>query len=232
MTAHEDLFTPIHKGLRSMLSGLSSRMQTHDFADTAASRALVTDLENDFAVARSAGCILCVLARHAVDEEGVIFPAAAEKASPLVRALIEEHHDLTRRELAIAEAAHALVEMGAPADRIAAGIGLNQSVNELVAAYLTHMNREERELVPVMREHFTDAQMAAMRRTIVASQPPDRMFAVLGWMLPSLNVAELSAMLSEMRQGAPPPVLQAILDLCSAKVEPARWSEVKVRTGL
>ncbi|HYK93483.1 MAG TPA: hemerythrin domain-containing protein [Thermoplasmata archaeon] len=232
MTATEDLFTPIHKGLRSMIYSLSSRLQTNDFADLSATKALATDLENEFEVARSAGCVLCVLAHHATDEESVIFPAVSEVGRNLIVNLIQEHHDLTRRELAIGKAAHTLLGLESPAARIEAGIALNRAANELFAAYITHMNREDAELVPLMREHFSVPQMAAMRGTIISNMPPDRLFNILGWMLPSLNVSELSEVLSGMSKGAPAPVIKAIVDLCSAKVDPTRWKEVRLRTGL
>ena len=232
MTATEDLFTPIHKGLRSMIYGLSSRLQTNDFADLAATKALVNDLENDFAVARTAGCILCVLAHHATDEETVIFGDVAKIANSLATTLIEEHHGLTRRELAIAASSHELLAMESAQGRIDAGVRLNQAANGLFAAYITHMNREEDELVPLMKEHFTDAEMAAMRGTIIARMPPERLFGLLGWMLPSLNVTELSSLLASVGQGAPPAVMKAITDLCDAKVDPALWRAVKSRIGL
>ena len=77
MPGTADLFTSVHKGLRAMLYNLSARLQTHDFADVAATRQLLTDLESDFAAARSAGCILCAFAAHAEDEDAIIFPPAA-----------------------------------------------------------------------------------------------------------------------------------------------------------
>lgn len=232
MTATEDVFTPIHKALRSMIYGLSARLQTNDFGDLATTRQLVTELENDFAIARSAGCALCILARHAEDEEAAIFPAAAKAEDALVRSLIEDHHDLTRRELALGSSAHSLLALESAADRIAAGAALNRSANELFAAYMTHMNREEAELVPRMQERFTDAEMAAMRGAIVSATPPDRLFAILGWMLPSLNVTELAGVLAAMQKAAPPAVMGRITALCSEKVDAARWAEVRARTGL
>lgn len=231
MAATEDLFTPIHKGLRAMIYGLSTRLQKHDFSDVEATRGLVRDLEHDFAVARSAGCVVCVLAHHASDEEAVIFPSASHLGNGLVASLVEEHHGLTRRELALGAAAHELLAMASPADRIAAGARLNRSANELFSAYLAHMNREDSELVPLMQAHLTDAQMAAMRGTIIGGLSPDRLFAILGWMLPSLNVHELSGLLTAMGKGAPPPVVQAVSELCAAKVDPAIWTEVRARTG-
>lgn len=232
MPGREDLFTPVHKGLRAMIYGLSSRLQTHDFADIAATKVLLTDLENDFAAARSAGCVLCTFAFHAEEEETVLFAPTARIANALITELIREHHDLTRRELEVGQRGHELLGMPSPEARIAAGIRINQMANELFAAYLAHMNREETELVPKMREHFSDEEQVKMRNTIIAQFPPDRFFALLGWMLPALNVTELSELLASVRQGAPPPVMKAIVDLCAAKVEPVRWNSVQHRLGL
>lgn len=230
--ATEDLFTSIHKGLRSMLYGLSERMQTNDFADLAATQTLVRDLEADFALARSAGCVLCILSHHAQDEDSVIFSQTAAVAPELTASLIEEHHALARHEAGIARSAHQLLATEAPEGRVAAGVALNADANLLFAEYLTHMNREDRELVPRMQQHYTDAQMVAMRSTIMSRLPPDRMFAILTFMLPSLNVTELSGLLASVRPNMPPPAFQAIVDLCAAKVDPARWGEAKLRIGL
>ncbi len=230
--ATEDLFTPIHKGLRAMIYALSSRLQTNDFADLAATEALARDLETDFAIARSAGCAICILHHHAEDEELSIFPETARAGSPIVNGLIEEHHDLTRRELELGRAAQGILGLTEPAQRIAAGIALNAMANDLVVRYLAHMNREEAELVPWMRERFTDPQMAAMRGAIIGRLPPDRLFAILGWMLPSLNLTELSDLLLAVRPGLPPPALRAVVDLCEARVDPSRWGAVKARVGL
>jgi len=230
VTGKEDLYTPIHKALRSMIYGLSSRLQTNDFADLDSTRVLVNDLENDFAVARSAGCVLCVLAHHAVDEESIFFPPAAKFGNQLITSLIAEHHDFTRRELAIAQSAHEILATSSASARVEGGARLNRMSNELFGAYFVHLNREEAELVPLMQEHFTDEEQVAMRGTLLRNMPQDRMFAILGWMLPSLNVTELSDLLSSMK-GAPPPLLKAISDLCAAKVDPARWGAVKTRIG-
>ena len=232
MTGREDLFTPVHKGLRAMVYDLSAKLQTNDFSNLAATKGLVTDLENDFAIAQSAGCVLCAFAFHAEEEERVVFPPAARVANSLVTELIQEHHDLTRRELEIDRTAHDLLELPSPEARIAAGIRVNQMANELFVAYFAHMNREEAELVPLMREHFSDAEQAMMRGTIIAKFPPDRLFALLGWMLPALNVTELSELLASLKQGAPPALLKAVSDLCAARVDPGRWADVKLRVGI
>jgi hypothetical protein len=232
MTATGDLFTPIHKGLRSMIYGLSARLQTNDFADIASTKALFNDLETDFAIAQSAGCILCIFSHHAHDEEAAIFSDAAKAGSELVATLIEEHHDLARREAELARSGHRLLAMERPNARAESGIRLNQSANELFAAYLTHMNREESALVPWMRDHFSDAQMAAMQGAIMGRMPPDRLFAIAGWMLPSLNVRELAQIIQALRHAMPPAAFQVLTDLCAARVDSARWDEVQRTIGL
>jgi hypothetical protein len=232
MAGEEDLFTPIHKGLRSMMYNLSSRLQTNDFANLAETRALVADLEHDFEVARSAGCMVCVFHHHAQDEESAIFPDAAKFQGSLISSLIDEHRGLTRRELEIARSAHQLLDLTDVGQRIEAGIKLNQSANELLAAYISHMNREETELVPVMRQHFTDEQQAAMRGLIMGRMVPERLFGILGWMLPSLNVTELTDLVVSVKETAPPPFFDAVAKLCVARVDPARWGAVKSRVGL
>ena len=232
MAGKVDLFTPVHKGLRAMIYGLSTRLQTNDFADIEATRRLVVDLENNFAAAQSAGCILCAFAHHAHAEESVIFPPTSRGANALITDLIKEHHELTRRELEIGKSARGLLGLSNPEERIAAGVRVNQMANELFGVYIGHMNREEAELVPVMREHFSDQEQLAMQGTIIATFPPDQLMALLGWMLPALNVTELSELLGGVKQMAPPPLMKAVTELCDVRVDPTRWAAVKLRVGL
>jgi len=232
MEATEDLFTPIHKALRSMIYSLGTRLQTNDFSDPAATSALTTDLENDFAIARSAGCILCVLSQHATDEEHSVFPAVAEFNAPLVESLIAEHHELGRREAGLIRDARALLALPSAAARVEAGIALNQSANDLFALYIAHMNREETHLVPLMRRQLTDGQMAAMRGAIMSAMPPDRLFAILRWMAPSLNVHELTNLIVGLKYSAPPEVLGQVSALCAAHVDHERWEIVRQRAAV
>ncbi|MFZ1023285.1 MAG: hemerythrin domain-containing protein [Thermoplasmata archaeon] len=232
MEAREDLFTSIHKGLRAMIYNLSSRLQTNDFANLATTKALASDLEYDFAAAQSAGCILCIFSHHATDEEKSIFNHTDKVARALTASLIADHHELTRRELELTKSAHQILEMGSADDRVVAGVRLNADANELFATYLGHMNREETELMPLMHQHFTDAEIVAMARQIIGGLPPERMMAILSYMLPSLNVSELSDFVGSMRETAPPPVAKAVTELAAVKVDPARWAEAKSRLGM
>ena len=57
MAATEDLFTPIHKGIRSMIYGLGGRLQSTDFTRDEETNRILDQLNHEFGVASSAGCI-------------------------------------------------------------------------------------------------------------------------------------------------------------------------------
>jgi len=232
MPATEDLFTPIHKAIRSMIYDVGGRLQTNDFADLAASKPLLADLEHEFTAALSSGCILCLLHGHASDEETQVFPSVSKNAATLVQGFIDDHHALTRRLETITKIARELPSKERAGERVQLGISLNQMVNGFFAAYIDHMNREEEKLVPLMRERFTDDQMRAMRGAIMGAMPRDRLASVLRWMLPSLNVGELTEVLMGAKATSPPPVLQFICGVAAEHVDSQRWQIVKERVGI
>src|SRR5208282_6663365 len=97
MTANEDLFTPIHKALRSMIYDVGGRLQRVDFADKAASTAVLADLQHEFTSAVSATCVLCLLHAHAGSEEAGIFPSMDSIDPSMIRMLLEDHQEIRRR---------------------------------------------------------------------------------------------------------------------------------------
>ncbi|MGI0130754.1 MAG: hemerythrin domain-containing protein [Thermoplasmata archaeon] len=232
MKGAEDLFTPIHKAIRSMIYSVGGRLQTNDFADVESSRPLLADLEHEFSTAISAGCILCIVHQHGTDEEAEVFPHVGKLGSELVQALITDHHDFTRRLISITKNSRELLALESPQDRIRAGVALNQEANDFFAAYFAHMNREEQRLVPLMREHFTDDQMRAMRGAIMGGLPPDRLAAILGWMFPALDVDELTGMVMGAKVGMPPEVFRRMAGLAEQRVPPERWQIVRGRVGI
>jgi hypothetical protein len=227
----EDLFTPIHKAIRSMIYELSARVQTQDFEDLESSRTLVRDLEHNFSAATSAGCLLCLLHHHAGDEERHVFASTATLDGPLTEGFIAEHHGLTRRLGGITGHAHDLLTLGSPTERALAGERLTLELNEFFATYLAHLNREDATLIPFMRAHFTDEQQRRMRGAIMAGIPPDRMAEILRWMLPALNPSELTKFLAGVKATAPPPMFEAIRQLGDRYVPADRWEAVRERVG-
>lgn len=232
MTGTEDLFTPVHKGIRSMIYNLGGRLQTNDFSDLDVSKRLLADLEHEFSAALGSGCILCLVHAHASDEETGAFPKVAKFDNALITGLIEDHHDFTRRLAAITKMSREILADPNSEARVRSGVVLNQQVNDFFAAYIDHMNREEERLVPLMRQHLTDDEQRAMRSAVMGAMPPERMAATLAWMLPSLNVMELTGMLMGAKAGTPPEAFQRLVGLAQRTVGADRWKIVAPRLGL
>lgn len=214
-----------------MIYDLAGRIQSNDFADLAASKPLLSDLEHEFSAAVSAGCILCLLHQHGLDEESQVFPSVERFDPGLVREFIEDHHELIRHLAIVTKMSRDLVTRESPDERVRFGVELNREANIFFADYLEHMNREERKLVPMMRERFTDEQMRAMRGAVMRSMPADRLASIFGWMLPSLNVTELTAVVAGGKAGLPPEQFETLSSLAEKRVPPERWQLVRQRVG-
>ena len=157
MTKRENLFGPVHKGIRSMLYESGRELQATDFTDVAASNAFVTQLKRQLGTSIS-NCLLCLLRAHSGHEEKDIFREVRRFDPDIVKLMMAEHTEVARRIRAVAKTCDELLEVTSSSRRIEVGDRLNLEVNDLFAFYLAHLNNEEAEMVPVMWERFTDAQ--------------------------------------------------------------------------
>jgi hypothetical protein len=229
--ATEDILTPVHKAIRSMLFDLSGRLQTLDFGDPVASAATLSDLQVDVATAPAA-CILCLLHHHGGDEETAVFPDLKPLDPALVEDLLREHHDVTRRLATISRMTADLRKRTSREERVALGVEINREADRLFAFYLTHMSKEEVTLLPAMLNHFSDDQLRALRAKIQGAMPRERLAGYLRWMLPSLNVSEMTKMLTGMKCAAPPEVLAFVAQIAERHVDPERWAAVRSSVGI
>jgi hypothetical protein len=226
MTATADIFTPIHKAIRSMIYSLGGQLQTIDFADRAATETLLAQVKVDFGSALGSNCVLCLLHHHAGSEEWGLFGEASRFEPALITTALTEHHELEKRLMAISASSADLLAVDEPGPRLVRGVALTREVNDFMARYLTHMNWEETTLVPAMQKHFTNEQMFGMRAAIEKHMPRERFAAYLRWMLPSLNVAELTEMFAGAKQSAPPEMAQILTGIAESMVDPSRWKAV------
>lgn len=226
-----DIFTPIHKGIRSMIYKLGSELQVADFTDEDATKAIVAKLEHNMSVATST-CILCLLHEHAGVEDDHIFPKVSGFEPEMVEMLLQEHREVVRKLVGLSKICDELISTNDPYQRIEMGTKLNRSVNELFAYYITHLAKEEVTILPATWQHFTDEQLIAIRTTIERNIPPDTFAQFMTWVLASLNVNELVEMFAGMKKGAPPQVLEHMVHIAGAAVDEERWKTVRTRVGL
>jgi hypothetical protein len=230
-TPREDIFTPIHKGIRSMIYELGTKLQKTDFTDVAATNAILTQLKHNLQSANST-CIVCMLHEHGGHEDQSIFPQLAPFDSKAVDMMIQEHVEITQQMVEISKVADELSQLNDKSQRIEMNNKLNSMVNNLLASYLVHLNNEEATLLPLTWKYLTDDQIRAIRAKIQMATPPARYGEWMKWMVSSLNVNELIGLFSGMKMAAPPQVLENMKLLAEKNLDQETWNKIKERANL
>ena len=66
----------------------------------------------------------------------------------------------------------------------------------------------------------------------MATIPPGEMMLVMRWMLPQMSAPERLALLTGMRQEAPAPVFEAVLDAVQPHLSQRDWAKLTRGLGL
>jgi len=231
MTERENLFRPIHKGIRSMLYDLGNQLQTTNFADVNESNQFATRLKHDLGSSLS-NCMLCLLSAHASHEERDIFSQLRPHDPKVVEVVMQEHAEVIRRIGGISRTCDQVMALSAPTERVEGGNRLNKEVNDLLAFYLAHLNNEEALLVPALWRWFTDKQLRAMRTMFYASLPLPLFETWMRWTLPSLNQEELVALFTDLKAGPETARFSDWVRLAHETLSVERWTGLRDRVGL
>lgn len=192
-----DLYGPIHKGLRFAHAEMLKLLGRADFTTPDATLEVLRFHLN-----------LC--AKHLAHEERHIHPALEAKLTGGTRE-IERQHEEHREDFERLDRAMAAVERAPHSLRAAAGRQLYLTFSGFVAADFLHMQEEESVFYPQLCALFSDAQLMAMEMDIIHSLTPEENIAYLRLMVPAMNRPERQALLTGIRNAAPPAVFQAIV---------------------
>jgi len=212
-----DLFTFIHKSIRSLIYNAASKLQTADFTDEKEVKNLLTSLRHD----------LDLLHEHAVNEDNIIFPEIADEEPQMIEVLNEEHKKLETKLNSILVLIEKIEHTNSMEERMLLGNSLNSLFNDFIADYLTHMNHEEATVLEASLKYLTNEELIAIRTRIQSNVPPDRYKIWMNWMLKSLNNFELIGLLSGMKAGAPPQVFENVVGVAQTVIEKEKWSKIK-----
>jgi len=213
--ARMDMYATIHKAIRAMMADTLlavGRMDPDDGLDLAQ----VTDRVLE---------LLDFCASHLKHENEFVHAAIEARAPGASERIAHEHVDHERHIASLAAAVEALRACAA-AQRPAQALELYRDLSLFVAENFQHMMVEETAHNAVLWARYTDAELLEIHDRLVASIPPAEMMVVARWMVPFMNPAERTAMLSGVKQNAPAPAFQAILDTVRPHLSEGEWAKL------
>jgi hypothetical protein len=216
-----DMYSGIHKAMRACMAdtllGLG-RMDTDD------------DLE--FAHACDRVMQMLEMCRTHLHHENRFVHAAIEAREPGACAAVEaEHAEHEAAIAALADGISLLLACARPA-RAAAAQAAYRQLALFIAHNFEHMHEEETAHNRVLWAHYSDEELARIHDALVASVPPHEMMATARWLVPFMSPAERTAVLSDMQQHAPAPVLAAVLAHVQSHLTQSEWAKLTRSLGL
>jgi hypothetical protein len=207
-----DIYAQIHKGLRSFMADTLYRIGRLDAAD---------ELELAEGAAQLRG--LLALCRGHLEHENEFLHTAMEarRRGSAAQAAGEHVHHL--RSIEALEAELAALERAPGEARAEAALELYRSLALFVAENLEHMHHEETAHNAVLWDAYSDAELEAIERALVASVAPDEMAAVARWMLPAMTAPDRAARLTVMRPAMPPQAFAGTLAMLKAQLSERDW---------
>lgn len=213
-----DLFTFIHKSIRSMIYNDAAKLQSADFADDSETRDLIILLKQD----------LELLHEHAVHEDNIIFPEIVNNEPEMINELNAEHKMLKKKLNRIKLRLDKIEQTRESDKRLLYVSELNNMFNDFAASYLAHMNHEEETVLGASFKYLTNEELIAIRTRIQKQIPSDRYKIWLNWMLQSLNNSELIGLLGGMKTSAPPEIFNTVVETAQNIINTDRWQKIKI----
>lgn len=219
--ARFDIYNLIHKALRLAYGDTLAKLGSVDADDPAS-------LDAALAQAHS---LFDLLQHHYEHEDRFIHPALAQ-AQPGATLRIEAEH---REHIASLDAMRELVEVvraSRGATRSGALARLYHALARYMAADFEHMAFEDGEFNAILWRHYSDAEILAIDRELVAAVDPAVMAVALPWIVAALNHGERVAFLGGARQGMPAEVFAGVLAIARETLASRDWQKLAAALGV
>lgn len=211
-----NLFYQIHKGLRTMLYETAIGLQQTDFCNE----------EETDAIAERISEVVVLFDKHAHSEDNNVL-TAIESLEPSVASLFaEEHikdHELSKRLTALV---NMLTAVTGEDEKEELGSAIRVAFTEFVVFNLQHMAKEESELNKLLWDHFSDEELHAITMQIISQVPVDLLNAYNHWMMRGLSNNEIGKWLKQIKNTAPDPVFNSMIQLAETELPRQRFSMI------
>ena len=210
-----NIFNQIHKGLRALLYESSLLLQQTDFLDdqemqTAVTRVtMVADLFDD----------------HAHHEDKFILPAIQEHEPSIVDAFEREHAMNIKLTRALKNCLQAL-QMASPVVRPEMANVLYKTFVQFMVFNLEHMSKEETILNKILWRYYSDGEILAIQKNILASLTPWSATNGSRWMMRGLNNPEIVGWFKSIEESASEAAFQKLFAIAERELPQRRFRHV------
>lgn len=210
-----DLYAPIHKALRHMMTDTLGRIGRMDVDDA-------DDLQQALA---QCDALLALCEGHVQHENDFVHPAI-EARLPSASARIAHEHDEHLQSIAELRDEVAALRTATADLRAALGLRLYRHLALFVAANFQHMHIEETAHNAALWAHYSDTELMRLHDRIMAAIDPREHLEVARWMVPALTPAERAAVVGGMQAASPPEAFLGLLAHIRPHLDARSWTQL------
>jgi hypothetical protein len=216
-----DLYAPIHKALRSMMTDTLALVGRLDVFDADEVAVTLGQFE----------ALLDLCAAHIAHENEFVHAAIEARQPAGAARTAGDHVEHLHSIEALRTEGRAL--HGAPAaERMARALRLYRHLALFVAENFQHMHIEETVNNATLWALYSDAELMGLHDRLVASIGPREHLEVARWMVPALNPIERAGMLNGAKAGMPPEAFLGVLAHVRPHVDAKGWSKLAPAIGV
>jgi len=218
-----ELYTPIHKGIRSRLFKTAMNAGRIDYTDQEAVRGFHDEFMS----------VVANIRHHHTMEEKFYHPLLAERVPGGAEKLLEDHHIVDHMLDNLVTHLEGIISKSADFEkRGELGQEFYMAFNRFVAFFMTHIDEEEEHIQPTLWDLCTFEELDTAEMTLIASQKPEEAKENLEMILSSANLDDLADLLGRAKAHVPPEMAQAVFQLAEGILSARDWAALKSRIGI
>ena len=218
-----ELYTPIHKGIRSRLFKTSMKAGRIDYTD----QETVRGFRDEFI------SVVANIRHHHTLEEKFYHPLLSERVPGGDEKLLEDHHMVDHMLDNLVTHLEGIISKSADFKKHGElGQEFYMAFNRFVAFFMTHIDEEEEHIQPTLWDLCTFEELDTAEMTLIASQKPEEARENLEMILTSANLHDLADLLGRAKADVPPEMVQAVFQLAESILDARDWAALKSRIGI
>jgi len=215
-----DMYASIHRALRQFMGHTLLRLGAIDVEDAADTETALAGVES-----------LLGLLRSHLQHENDFLHTAIEARRPGAARHTADDHLVHQDAIANLEDELRALRCARPGQSAATALRLYRHLADFVGENLVHMQVEETCVNAALWELYSDEELIAIHERLLATIGPDEMALTARWMAVALTPQELAGLFIGIRQKAPAPAFEALLDVARAQMDDGRWAKLARALG-